>query len=151
VEVRRDKTLSQKAAAHSTLVLAVINHGTEAMTVRNIGLRADDHTWELDFERLQREGGPLPQGPQPLPIRIEGHDCKIWEHSPDRFPYLNDATKIWAYADQYRTLRFLLWPWVDRTKRAVSYRPAILKPAKSAHQNWTPHQRGSVTRPKTGP
>jgi hypothetical protein len=126
VEVRRHKVHLSDASLGSTVVLAVINHGTEAMTIRNIGLRADDQAWELDFEKFQREGGPLPKGPQLLPIRIEGHDCKIWEYSDDQFSCVNSNTKIWGYAERYRTFRFQLWPWAERTKRALSYRPALL-------------------------
>jgi hypothetical protein len=125
VEVRRHKVHLPDATVGSTVVLAVINHGTEGMTIRNIGLRADDHAWELDFEESQRNGGPLPKGPQLLPIRIEGHDCKVWEYSDDQFSCVNSKTKIRGYADRYRTFRFQLWPWADRTKRAVSYRPAL--------------------------
>jgi hypothetical protein len=69
----------------------------------------------------------LPKGPQLLPIRIEGHDCKIWEYSDDQFSCVNSNTKIWGYADRYRTFRFQLWPWAERTKRARSYRPALLE------------------------
>src|SRR6202034_493147 len=100
VEVRRHKVHLPDATVGSTVVLAVINHGTEGMTIRNIGLRADDHAWELDFEESQRNGGPLPKGPQLLPIRIEGHDCKAWEYGDDQFPYVKSTVKIWGYADR---------------------------------------------------
>jgi hypothetical protein len=127
VEVRRHKVHLPDASVNSTVVLAVINHGTEAMTIRNIGLRADNHTWELDFEESQRGGGPLPKGPQPLPMRIEGHDCKIWEYNDDQFSCLSGNAKIWGYADRYTTFRLRLWVRANRTKRAISHRPALLE------------------------
>ncbi len=156
VEVRRHKVHLPDASVNSTVVLAVINHGTEAMTIRNVGLRAGDHSWELDFEECQRDGGPLPNGLRPLPIRIEGHDCKIWEYSDDQFSCVNGSAEIWGYADRYRTLRFQLWAWANQDKRAhkraVSYRPALLELSPVPQSLDTPIANSHVMlNPSTGP
>jgi hypothetical protein len=96
--------------------LVVINRGSEAMTIGSVGLIAPDGSRSLDYESLEKQGQPLPKG-DPLPARIEGHGCLVWEFDESMLTAFPNSARIDGYADRFTPFR--KWPkrWRSSTKR----------------------------------
>lgn len=88
--------------------IVVVNSGTEATTVFNVGLRSVDRSRTIDVE-YERDNGTTVNGPD-LPARIEAHGALQWtihHELTSRFPR---GTKIVGYAHRYRNYhRFPKW------------------------------------------
>ena len=100
--------------------LAVINRGSEAVTISSIGLRpVYSSRMPLDYARYQVDyPDRLPEG-DPLPLRVKGHSVMRWIYGPNLLVGLPKDTKITGYAKAYRSFR---WPWLsdeDLTERTI--------------------------------
>jgi len=63
--------------AAETYRLIIVNLGSEAITLRSIGLGTRTSPHALDYATDRFKGRPLPEGAD-LPARIEGHDLRVW-------------------------------------------------------------------------
>jgi hypothetical protein len=102
-----------------TLVLTVINNGSDPITVKTIGFtKADGGDGDgIDFLETWRNRGiaalPTSLGTEALlPDRIEGHDCRIYEYSADALKKL-PAGEYRGYAERYKSFR--IWPKGSRS------------------------------------
>jgi hypothetical protein len=105
----------------------VVNRGSEAITVRNIGLvdvGPGDPEGEgrvladVNYVGLSRVGHPVPAGNE-LPARLDGRDCLVWVYSPDLLlSYRRYGSEVKAYAEIYRSV---WWPGQKlETRRVLS-------------------------------
>jgi hypothetical protein len=86
VETRSHIVLVPGSPSQDKIVLSVINRGSEAVTISNIGLRAEGGSQARDFEydelhypdRLPDYHG------DPLPVRLEGHGALRWIYKPEQ-------------------------------------------------------------------
>jgi hypothetical protein len=103
-----------------TIVLTVINNGSDPITIKTIGFTAADEQrgrTYLDFLESWRNPGkaalPATRGTEALlPDRIEGHDCRIYEYSEDALKAL-PAGEYRGYAERYKSFR--VWPKCNRS------------------------------------
>ncbi len=68
--------------AAETYRLIIVNLGSEAITLRSIGLGTRTSPHALDYATDRFRGGPLPEGAD-LPARIEGHDLRMWTYNEE--------------------------------------------------------------------
>ncbi|GAC00524.1 hypothetical protein GONAM_16_00230 [Gordonia namibiensis NBRC 108229] len=118
--------LDSHGNTHSTLSeqrfrVVVVNHGSEAITVRSIGI-VDEHGKALkdesgaillDYEESQNRGylrrvgggavltGDFPLGPE-LPARVDGHGCVVWRYPTEQLEPIR-GKQARAYAVVYRS------------------------------------------------
>jgi len=126
VEVRAVNKIDDPAqTCVVTTFLAVINNGSEAITIRSIGFTTGKRRGglNLDIDALDaagRQGGVLPTvggKTAVFPARIEAHDCRIyeWDESVTR------GFNYWGYAERYKSFRW--WPhfgrWPDTARAAA--------------------------------
>lgn len=94
----------------------VVNHGSEALTIRNIGLRqgpnADYELTGFNVEQFIQDGLPLPAGAE-LPVRLEGNGCLVWVFDKRRLTPSRRDFELVAYAERYGAI---LVPFVRRAK-----------------------------------
>jgi hypothetical protein len=97
-----------------TLVLTVINNGSEAMTIKTIGFitAKQSGTQQIDFLDAYRSpaGEVLPKTRDGkvavFPVRIEGHDCRIYEWDENSLATLATGRYYHGYADRYKSFRW---------------------------------------------
>jgi hypothetical protein len=78
--------------------LTVINRGTEAITISDIGVRAEDNSQRRDFEYDHLHcPNRLPEGSE-LPVRVEGHGALRWIYGPPQLAEFPPRTKVRGYA-----------------------------------------------------
>jgi hypothetical protein len=137
IAVEAHQTVIVGEPTRDVVRLTVINHGAEAMTIRNIGLTSEGGSRKLDYQELEtlRLSGlsdiDQPTGAE-LPCRIEGHGCLVWVYKYEMLAqsFIRDNL-ITAYADRYTLFRF--WPWwprrhpVYKVKRAFSYDGSVIR------------------------
>lgn len=75
------------------------------MTIANIGLRSEDRTLVFDYDNVARSANPVLPGGEALPTRIEGHGCLVWTFDEDLLAMFPHGTKVYGFADRYRTFR----------------------------------------------
>lgn len=115
------------------IVVAVVNRGAEAVTIRSIGLavakmpdgsKQDPPNVMWDYEAQGTLTKPsMPAGPA-MPARIEAHDVQIWTFSNEMLGMFPGGSEVIAYGDRYKAFRF--WPYCGRdiVRRHVSQRTA---------------------------
>ena len=100
-------------AQPDTFILTVVNNGSEAITIRTIGFKSDMKMRgiELDWEStaMKRREDPTatlsqPDGPY-LPVRIEGHDFKIWTYEEAALEPIPLGERVLGYAKRYKMFR----------------------------------------------
>jgi hypothetical protein len=104
--------------------LTVINRGSEAVTISNIGLRAVDDGQARDYARDDADyPDRLPESHHdPLPLRIEGHGALRWVYGPHQLAEFREGIEVKGYAKAYRSFR---WPWTssgDLSERTIEAR-----------------------------
>jgi hypothetical protein len=88
---------SPPKARSDTFQVTIVNRGSEAVTIQNIGMRDETHKHSVNSKFL----GELSDSTGPesaLPTRIEGHGHIVWsfaEESLATFPHL---TRVYGYA-----------------------------------------------------
>ena len=95
------------------IVLTVINKGSEAITIKTIGFTPADQKRSrsrLDFlETWRNRGAALPttfdRVEAVLPVRIEGHDCRIFEYNENAVSKALLAGEYRGYAQRYKSFR----------------------------------------------
>jgi hypothetical protein len=90
------------------IVLTVINRGSEAVTVSDIGLRAEDGSQRRDFEYDELHyPDRLPESHHdPLPVRLEGHGALRWIYGPHQLAEFPKGIQVRGYAKVYRSFRW---------------------------------------------
>lgn len=98
------------------IVLTVINNGSEAITIKSVGLtsptRVSRHrldyldTWHTSQTPLLPTAHGA-EGPLVMPIRIEGHACAVFEYARDAMAHLPAGLAYHGYAKRYRAMRWL--------------------------------------------
>ena len=105
--------------------LTVINRGSEAVTISNIGLRpVDPSHMPRDYARDEADyPDRLPESHHdPLPLRVEGRGALRWVYGPHQLAEFRSGTDVRGYAKAYRSFR---WPWLrdeDLTERTIEAR-----------------------------
>jgi hypothetical protein len=95
--------------------LAVINNGSEPVTVTSVGLtqpgrgahRLDYlHTWRGPApDRLPKAHGA--DDTLTMPLRIDGHGCHVFEYSPSALSEIPPGVHYHGYAKRYKAFRWL--------------------------------------------
>ena len=103
------------------IVVAVVNRGAEAVTIRSIGLavakmpdgsKLDTPNVMWDYEAAgTMTKSSVPAGPD-MPARIEAHGVQIWKFSNEMLGMFPGGSEVIAYADRYKAFRF--WPYRGR-------------------------------------
>ncbi len=84
-----------------TYRLIIVNLGSEAITLRSIGLGTQANLHALDYATDRFRGRPLPEGAD-LPARIEGHDLRVWTYDEQLLTVFPRGTMVIGYADRYK-------------------------------------------------
>jgi hypothetical protein len=87
--------------AAETYRLIIVNLGSEAITLRSVGLGTRTTPHALDFAKDRFAGRPLPEGAD-LPARIEGHDLRVWTYNEQLLTVFPRGTMVIGYADRYK-------------------------------------------------
>jgi hypothetical protein len=100
--------------AGDVVLLTVINNGSEAVTVKSVGLTQRGRgSHRLDFLHTWR--GPAPDrlpivhgaGDAPImPLRIDGHGCHVFEYPPAVLSDVPRGVGYYGYAIRYQMLRW---------------------------------------------
>lgn len=97
----------------------MINRGSEAVTISNIGLRAEDRAQRRDFEYdAIHDPERLPEsrsGPLLLPVRLEGHGALRWIYGPQQLAEFRRGIEVRGYANIYRSFRWRSSALSERT------------------------------------
>lgn len=123
VETRTHIVLVPGGTNRHRFELTVINRGSEAATISNIGLQPEDPSRNGPNYAHDEVHQPdyLPEG-EPLPVRIEGHGVLRWTYTLEQVSALPTGTVVRGYANTYKSFR---WPWLKRdalTERTVTAR-----------------------------
>ncbi|MET0704354.1 MAG: hypothetical protein ABWY93_32290 [Mycobacterium sp.] len=123
------------------IVLTVINNGSEAITLKSVGLtspsRASRHrldyldTWHTSQTPLLPTAHGAQQPPV-MPLRIDGHACAVFEYSHEAMAQLPAGLAYRGYAKRYRAMRWLPnHPLLRETisRRSVTRRTTGLHPS----------------------
>jgi hypothetical protein len=122
VAVRHNGELPAAASAHGpthsageVFLLAVINNGSEPVTLTSVGLtqpgrgahRLDYlHTWIGPApDRLPKAHGA--DDTLTMPLRIDGHGCHVFEYSPSALSEIPPGVHYHGYAKRYKAFRWL--------------------------------------------
>jgi hypothetical protein len=122
VAVRHNGELPAAASPHgpthsagAVFLLAVINNGSEPVTVTSVGLtqpgrgahRLDYlHTWRGPApDRLPKAHGA--DDTLTMPLRIDGHGCHVFEYSPSALSEIPPGVHYHGYAKRYKAFRWL--------------------------------------------
>jgi hypothetical protein len=127
VETRRHIRVVPGAERADRIELTVINRGSEAVTISNIGLRADNKSFARDYARDQidypdqRPDCTFADDDARLPLRVEGHGALRWIYMPHHLAEFPKGD-VRGYAMAYR---FFRWPWLSDealTERTIEAR-----------------------------
>lgn len=98
-------------------VLAVINTGSEPVTIKDMGFKGSGSAKKHRFDHLDAwpafPQGELPQhkgaADEPvLPVRIEGHGCRVYEYNESALRQLPSDFPYHGFAQRYKSVRW--WP-----------------------------------------
>jgi hypothetical protein len=114
-------------------VLNIINNGSEPVTIKSMGFKGSgtNKKFRLDYLNTWRAptGAALPKrrgaGDEPvLPVRIQGHDCHVYEYTESALLELPADVDYHGYAQRYRAFRW----WPNRpTVRETKSRETVLR------------------------
>lgn len=125
VAVRQPMNPAAEAQAHRgtakseghVFVLTIINNGSEPVTIKSMGFEGSGtkNNYRLDFldKSHRRTGTELPNrrgghDELVLPVRIEAHDCHVYEYNAYALAELPPDVKYNGYAQRYKGFRW--WP-----------------------------------------
>jgi hypothetical protein len=116
-------------------VLTVINNGSDPITIKSVGFvgGAGKNLQRLDaLEAARSPAGESPpktvvdRKPAIFPVRIDGHDCLIYEFDENALVTLASGVQYRGYADRYKSFRW--WPKCGRsTVRRVWSEETVLR------------------------
>jgi hypothetical protein len=117
-------------------VLTIINNGAEPVTIKSMGFKGSrthktNKKFRLDYLDTWRAptGAELPKrrgsdNEPVLPVRIQGHDCHVYEYTESALLELPADVDYHAYAQRYKAFRW----WPNRpTIRETSSRETVLR------------------------
>lgn len=121
-------------SAGEVVLLTLINNGSEAVTVKSVGLtQSGGSGHRLDYLHTWRGAAPnhLPiahgaDGMLIMPLRMDGHSCHVFEYSPSALAEVPPGVRYHGYAIRYQAFR---WrpnhPMVreTRSKQTVVHKP----------------------------
>ena len=151
VAVRRPPSGSEDGA----FVLTIINNGAEPVTIKSMGFEgAGSHdkfrldyldTWRMPtVTELPRRRGVHDE--PVLPVRIQGHDCHVYEYTESALLELPPDVDYHGYAQRYKAFR---WRPNRPTIRETQSRETVLRHA-DPHSRARGSQGGEVTEPTSG-
>ncbi len=143
VEVAVRRRLSPMTGVHkqggissseeAAFVLTIINNGSEPVTIKSMGFKGSgtNNKFRLDYLNSWRAptGAELPKrrgaDDEPLlPVRIQGHDCRVYEYTESALLELPLDVDYHGYAQRYQAFRW----WPNRpTFRETSSRETVLR------------------------
>ena len=92
------------------IVLVVINRGSEAVTISNIGLRPEDPSGsgrrDYEYDDLHHPDRLPESTHDPLPVRLEGHGTLRWVYRSHQLEHFRDGTDVRGYAKVYCSFRW---------------------------------------------
>jgi hypothetical protein len=117
------------------LVLAIINTGSEPITIKNMGFKGSGSAKKHRFDHLDAWPA-LPQSELPkhrgavdqpvLPVRIEGHGRRVYEYGESALTRLPPNFPYHGFAQRYKSVRW--WPnrptVLETTSRETVFRHA---------------------------
>ena len=106
VETRAHIVLVPGGPNQDKIVLTVINRGSEAVTVSDIGLHAEEGGQWRGFEYDDLHQPRFVPSGDPLPVRLEGHGALRWIYKPEQLDGFRKGTDVRGYAKVYRTFRW---------------------------------------------
>jgi hypothetical protein len=98
-------------------VLSIINNGSEPVTIKSMGFTGSRTNKKLRLDYLNTwrtpTGAALPKrrgvDDEPvLPVRIQGHDCHVYEYTESALLELPPDVDYHGYAQRYKAFRW--WP-----------------------------------------
>jgi hypothetical protein len=114
-------------------VLTIINNGSEPVTIKSMGFTGSgtNKKFRLDYLNTWRaqSGAELPKrrgaDDEPvLPVRIQGHDCHVYEYPESALLELPPDVDYHGYAQRYKAFRW----WPNRpTVRETKSRETVLR------------------------
>jgi hypothetical protein len=123
------------SSAQEALVLTVINNGAEPVTIKSMGFKGSgtNKVFRLDYLGTWRapNGCALPKrrgadGEPTLPVRIQGHDCHVYQYTESAILELSPGVDYHGYAQRYKAFRW----WPSRpTVRETTSRETVLRHA----------------------
>jgi hypothetical protein len=127
--------------ADDAFVLTIINNGAEPVTIKSMGFTGSGthKKFRLDYLNTWRapKGAALPkrQGEDDapvLPVRIQGHDCYVYEYTEPALQQLPPDVDYHGYAQRYKAFRW----WPNRpTVRETKSRETVRRPAVAPRRN----------------
>jgi hypothetical protein len=96
-------------------VLTIINNGAEPVTIKSMGFTGSERSkkFRLDYLNTWRvsTGVELPRrrgaaGEPVLPVRIQGHDCHVYEYTEAALLELPPDVDYHGYAQRYKAFRW---------------------------------------------
>jgi hypothetical protein len=105
------------SSEHDAFVLTIINNGSEPVTIKSMGFKGSgtNKGFRLDYLDTWRapNGCALPKrrgadGEPTLPVRIQGHDCHVYEYTESAILELSPGVDYHGYAQRYKAFRW--WP-----------------------------------------
>lgn len=100
---------TEPAPSQGRMVVTVINRGSEAVTVCDVGLEPQGGGGpKLGYETDEMHDRTLlpTTNHEPLPLRLEGRGALRWIYGPEQLRHVRDGTTMIAYAKVYRAFRF---------------------------------------------
>jgi len=125
VETRSHLVVVPGGPNRDKIELTVINRGSEAVTISNIGLQPVDLSYmPRDYARDEASyPDRLPVSHHdPLPLRVEGRGVLRWVYGPQQLAEFRSGIDVRGYVKTYRSVR---WPWLrgdDLTERTIEAR-----------------------------
>jgi hypothetical protein len=114
-------------------VLTIINNGAEPVTIKSMGFEGSGRNTKFRLDYLDTWRTPtvaeLPKRrgvhDEPvLPVRIQGHDCHIYEYTDSALLELPPDVDYHGYAQRYKAFRW----WPNRpTIRETKSRETVLR------------------------
>jgi hypothetical protein len=94
--------------SQNKIVLTVISRGSEAVTVSDVGLLAEEGQggqWRgFEYDDLHQPH-LVPSGER-LPVRLEGHGALRWIYGPQQLAEFQRSIKVRGYAKVYKSFRW---------------------------------------------
>src|ERR1700722_17233298 len=121
------------AVRQRAFVLTIINNGAEPVTIRSMGFKGSGASKKLRLDYLDTWRAPteaeLPKrkgaDAEPvLPVRIQGHDCHVYEYPESALLGLPPDVDYHGYAQRYKAFR---WRPNRPTVRETESRDTVLR------------------------